>query len=115
LAAMPAYMGYYYYINEPRVKKVGFGPPEEKLITGLVATFCVPVGQFIFGTVSNSPRTLSCYQKGCSMDRKAFHSLVSFSRWRLLYNDWVLHHHPSAFPLPPIHVSTIRSISLCRE
>lgn len=46
---MPAYCGYYYWSVEPRVKINGFGPPEDRLIPGLWATFCVPVGLFIFG------------------------------------------------------------------
>lgn len=49
LACMPAYFAYYYYIVEKRVKKIGFGPPEERLIPGLVATFFIPIGLFIFG------------------------------------------------------------------
>lgn len=45
---MPAYCGYYYYIVEPQVKKNGFGAPESHLIPGLVATFFVPAGLFLF-------------------------------------------------------------------
>jgi DHA1 family multidrug resistance protein-like MFS transporter len=47
--AMPLYLGYYRWFVEPRVKVNGFGPPEERLIPGLFATFCVPIGLFIFG------------------------------------------------------------------
>ena len=46
---MPAYCAYYYYIVEPRVKVQGFGPPEDRLISGLFATFFVPAGLFLFG------------------------------------------------------------------
>ncbi|KAG0648126.1 Caffeine resistance 5 [Hyphodiscus hymeniophilus] len=46
---MPSYCGYYYYIVEPRVKAQGFGPPKDRLIPGLVATFFVSAGLFIFG------------------------------------------------------------------
>jgi DHA1 family multidrug resistance protein-like MFS transporter len=45
---VPAYCGYYYYKIEPQVKKSGFGPPEQRLIPGLI-TFCVPAGLFLFG------------------------------------------------------------------
>jgi DHA1 family multidrug resistance protein-like MFS transporter len=47
---VPAYCAYFYYIIEPRVMKVGFGPPEGRLVPGLWATFCVPAGMFLFGT-----------------------------------------------------------------
>lgn len=46
---VPSYCGYYYYIVEPQVKKSGFGPPEQRLIPGLITTFFVPAGLFVFG------------------------------------------------------------------
>jgi DHA1 family multidrug resistance protein-like MFS transporter len=54
---MPAYCAYYHYNVEPRVKVQGFGPPEDRLIPGLVATFFKPAGLFLFGT-SLLPRAL---------------------------------------------------------
>lgn len=50
LICIPLYCYYYYYIVEPRVKISGFGEPEERLIPGLIATFFVPAGLFLFGT-----------------------------------------------------------------
>jgi DHA1 family multidrug resistance protein-like MFS transporter len=49
LLCMPLYGGYYYYFVEPLVKVSGFGPPEDRLKPGLVCTFFVPIGMFIFG------------------------------------------------------------------
>ncbi|KAL5325251.1 hypothetical protein ACEPPN_006375 [Leptodophora sp. 'Broadleaf-Isolate-01'] len=49
LICIPLYCYYYYYIVEPRVKISGFGEPEERLIPGLIATFFVPAGLFLFG------------------------------------------------------------------
>ncbi|CZR63831.1 related to FLR1-Putative H+ antiporter regulated by yAP-1 and involved in multidrug resistance [Phialocephala subalpina] len=48
LICIPLYSAYYLVIVEPRVKVSGFGPPEERLIPGLVATFFVPAGLFLF-------------------------------------------------------------------
>ncbi|KAL2062206.1 hypothetical protein VTL71DRAFT_6472 [Oculimacula yallundae] len=52
LICIPLYSYYYYYIVEPRVKISGFGPPEERLIPGLIATFFVPAGLFLFAWTS---------------------------------------------------------------
>jgi DHA1 family multidrug resistance protein-like MFS transporter len=46
---VPLYCSYYYYIVEPRVLKNGSGPPEERLIPGLVTTLFIPAGLFLFG------------------------------------------------------------------
>lgn len=59
LICVPLYCWYYLYIVEPRVKLNGFGPPEERLIPGLIATFFVPAGLFIFG---KSDQSMSCYE-----------------------------------------------------
>ncbi|KAH9214000.1 major facilitator superfamily transporter [Leptodontidium sp. 2 PMI_412] len=53
LICIPLYCYYYYYIVEPRVKISGFGEPEERLIPGLIATFFVPAGLFLFAWTSN--------------------------------------------------------------
>ncbi|KAK0105121.1 hypothetical protein ONS95_004518 [Cadophora gregata] len=53
LFCVPPYYYYYYYIVEPQVKNRGFGPPEERLIPGLIATFFVPAGLFLFAWTSN--------------------------------------------------------------
>ncbi|KAH7372210.1 major facilitator superfamily domain-containing protein [Cadophora sp. MPI-SDFR-AT-0126] len=53
LFCIPPYCYYYYYIVEPRVKISGFGPPEERLIPGLIATFFVPAGLFLFAWTSS--------------------------------------------------------------
>jgi MFS transporter, DHA1 family, multidrug resistance protein len=55
LLCVPSYCGYYYYIVEPQVEKSGFGPPEQRLIPGLIATFFVPAGLFVFGELSRVP------------------------------------------------------------
>ncbi|KAE8442608.1 hypothetical protein EG329_003031 [Mollisiaceae sp. DMI_Dod_QoI] len=53
LICVPLYCWYYLYIVEPRVKLNGFGPPEERLIPGLIATFFVPAGLFVFAWTAN--------------------------------------------------------------
>jgi DHA1 family multidrug resistance protein-like MFS transporter len=53
----PLYCCYYYSIVEPRVLKNGFGPPEERLIPGLVTTLFIPAGLFLFG---ESQHFISC-------------------------------------------------------
>lgn len=55
LICIPLYSYYYYYIVEPRVNISGFGPPEERLIPGLMATFFVPAGLFLFGKSTPTP------------------------------------------------------------
>ncbi|KAK5707800.1 hypothetical protein LTR97_000338 [Elasticomyces elasticus] len=52
--AMPAYCFYYYHWVEPKVAKHGFGPPEERLIPALFASFLVPIGLFIFAWTTRS-------------------------------------------------------------
>ncbi|KAK3634311.1 hypothetical protein LTR56_015345 [Elasticomyces elasticus] len=52
--AMPTYCFYYYHWVEPKVAKHGFGPPEERLIPALFASFLVPIGLFIFAWTTRS-------------------------------------------------------------
>jgi DHA1 family multidrug resistance protein-like MFS transporter len=54
LICVPSYCGYYYYKVELQVKKTRFGPPEQRLIHGLIATFFVLAGLFVFGELSRS-------------------------------------------------------------
>jgi len=54
LIRVPSYCGYYYYKVELQVKKTRFGPPEQRLIHGLIATFFVLAGLFVFGELSRS-------------------------------------------------------------
>lgn len=47
---VPAYSAYFYYHAEPiMLSQPGFGPPENRLVPGLFASFLVPVGCFLFG------------------------------------------------------------------
>jgi DHA1 family multidrug resistance protein-like MFS transporter len=49
LLACSIYCSYLYYVVVPNMKKFGFGAPEKRLLPALVATWCLPVGLFIFG------------------------------------------------------------------
>jgi DHA1 family multidrug resistance protein-like MFS transporter len=43
------YCAYFYYVGDPKMKKMMEVPPEARLWPGLVASFLIPVGLFIFG------------------------------------------------------------------
>lgn len=44
----PLYCAYYYFIGEPRIRREGIGPPENRLIPGMVSCFMIPFGLFMF-------------------------------------------------------------------
>ncbi|OBT41552.1 hypothetical protein VE00_08650 [Pseudogymnoascus sp. WSF 3629] len=46
--SMPLYCWYWYSVIEPRVQLQGFGPPEDRLVPALLASWTVPIGLFIF-------------------------------------------------------------------
>ncbi|KAK0116003.1 hypothetical protein ONS95_013040 [Cadophora gregata] len=48
MIAIPAYFAFLHYHLEPKMKKHGFGAPEERLIPALFASFLTPVGLFMF-------------------------------------------------------------------
>jgi DHA1 family multidrug resistance protein-like MFS transporter len=43
------YCAYFYYVGDPKMKKMTEVSPEARLWPGLVASFLIPVGLFIFG------------------------------------------------------------------
>jgi DHA1 family multidrug resistance protein-like MFS transporter len=43
------YCGYFYYMGDPQMAKMETVPPEARLWPGLIATFFIPAGLFIFG------------------------------------------------------------------
>jgi MFS transporter, DHA1 family, multidrug resistance protein len=46
---IPAYCAWFYYHAEPRMRSLpGFGPPEDRLMPGLIACFFIPIGCFMF-------------------------------------------------------------------
>lgn len=51
IVAVVVYCAYFYFIGDPKMAKMepGTVPPEARLWPGLVATFFIPVGLFIFG------------------------------------------------------------------
>ncbi|RMD42817.1 hypothetical protein DV735_g2302, partial [Chaetothyriales sp. CBS 134920] len=56
--AMPAYLCYLKFVFDPAARSAnGPGPPERRLVPALIATFCLPVGLFLFAwTGFNSPK-----------------------------------------------------------
>lgn len=49
MIAMTCFYSYLWFILEPQIRKSGLGEPESRLVPGLVASFCCPIGLFIFG------------------------------------------------------------------
>jgi DHA1 family multidrug resistance protein-like MFS transporter len=50
IVGVPAYCAYFYYHAEPiMVSTPGFGAPEARLVPGLIGSFFIPVGCFLFG------------------------------------------------------------------
>jgi MFS transporter, DHA1 family, multidrug resistance protein len=47
--AAGAYCAYWYYFVERPLQSKGLGPPEDRLIPALFASFLVPIGLFLFG------------------------------------------------------------------
>ncbi|KAL2067884.1 hypothetical protein VTL71DRAFT_15982 [Oculimacula yallundae] len=52
LIAIPCYFTFLRYHLEPKMKKFGFGAPEERLIPALFASFLTPIGLFMFAWTS---------------------------------------------------------------
>ena len=110
LICVPAYVAYYYYIVEPRVKVNGFGPPEDRLIPGLFCTFFVPIGMFIFGEFL-FPICFAMLRGARRLVRPRVLPLDRHSIWSRRHNGRLLHHHPVALPLPTFHISSIRCLA----
>lgn len=51
--AFITYFSYLYFILEPNIKANGFGPPEQRLVSALYASFLLPIGLFLFGWTAN--------------------------------------------------------------
>lgn len=51
VCAVMAYCGYYHFVSAPKFAKAAPDSiqPEDRIVFGLFATFCIPVGLFIFG------------------------------------------------------------------
>jgi DHA1 family multidrug resistance protein-like MFS transporter len=49
IVGVVTYCAYFYYVGDPKMKKMEKVPPEARLWPGLVASFFIPVGLFIFG------------------------------------------------------------------
>lgn len=52
MIAIPGYFSFLHYYLEPKMKKFGFGAPEERLIPALFASFLTPIGLFMFAWTS---------------------------------------------------------------
>lgn len=61
LTAMVAYMAYFYFVADPRFAKMEPGSitPEMRLVPGLFASFCIPVGLFLFGKLNTPTYTVA--------------------------------------------------------
>ena len=61
VTAVAIYCAYFYFIGDPKVARMeaelsGAVPPEVRLRPGLVATFLIPVGLFVFGKLFTAPQ-----------------------------------------------------------
>ncbi|KAF1981161.1 benomyl/methotrexate resistance protein [Aulographum hederae CBS 113979] len=52
IISVAAYWSYVWYVVEPDIRANGLGAPERRLIPALFATFCCPIGLFIFAWTS---------------------------------------------------------------
>lgn len=53
LIAIALFWTYLWFYLEPKIRRVGLGEPEERLIPAIFASFLCPTGLFIFGWTSN--------------------------------------------------------------
>ncbi len=51
--AIMIYFSYLYFVLEPNIKANGLGPPEQRLVSALYASFLLPIGLFLFGWTAN--------------------------------------------------------------
>ena len=51
--AIITYFAYLYFILEPNIKANGFGPPDQRLVSALYASFLLPISLFFFGWTAN--------------------------------------------------------------
>lgn len=75
------YCSYFYYIGHPRMAKMETVPPEARLWPGLIASFLIPIGLFIFGRSTPIPLSLpqqACFVIECA--RTNMHNLAWTSR-----------------------------------
>jgi DHA1 family multidrug resistance protein-like MFS transporter len=49
IVGVVVYCAYFYYIGDPKMAKMESVPPEARLWPGLIGSFLIPVGLFIFG------------------------------------------------------------------
>lgn len=49
ILSIAVFWAYLWYILEPQIRKYGLGPPEQRLIPAIFASFLCPIGLFIFG------------------------------------------------------------------
>ena len=49
VVSLAIYISYLYFIIEPGIHAHGLGTPEKRLIPGLISSFLLPIGLFIFG------------------------------------------------------------------
>lgn len=65
LIAMVLYSSYFYFYADAKLASMADVPPEARLWPGLVASFFIPVGLFIFGTFSHpfwAPPSIPCHK-----------------------------------------------------
>ncbi|CAK4034834.1 Caffeine resistance 5 [Lecanosticta acicola] len=53
LISIAIFWAYLWYYLEPQIRRYGLGPPEQRLVPALFASFLCPTGLFIFGWTSN--------------------------------------------------------------
>ncbi|KAK4501470.1 hypothetical protein PRZ48_007279 [Zasmidium cellare] len=53
LIAIAAFWAYLWFYLEPKIRRVGLGEPEERLVPAIFASFLCPIGLFIFGWTSD--------------------------------------------------------------
>jgi DHA1 family multidrug resistance protein-like MFS transporter len=58
------YCAYFYYVGDPKMKKMETVPPEARLWPGLIASFFIPIGLFIFGKLTSH---ISTYRRDTNM------------------------------------------------
>ena len=51
--AIPIYSFYVYTVVNPKIRKHGLGPSEDRLKPALISSFLIPIGLFLFGWTAN--------------------------------------------------------------
>ena len=121
LVAVLVYCAYFYFVAGPQIarmeaQKSGTVPPEARLKPGLVATFLIPIGLYVFGEFHFSLRPVREVRltgsSPISLDSQTIDLLVGFPPRCRNKHARRLHYHAMHIHLPALYLPQLRRLAL---